>query len=197
MAALALSIGGSVDQLTFIAKLIEVLAWPVAAIVLVILLRREISALAPFIRKLKAGPLEAEFEREVSELRSAVDVSNSAAGTQSLSWQAATEKLAQVNPRSAILEAWRQTESAAIRGVRERQPDLTDQQVRSTREVLKLLGETGVSTPEEVALLNQMRFLRNQAGHVESFQPTYEAAMNYIQLAAHLVARMATAHAEG
>jgi hypothetical protein len=186
-----------VDQYTFIAKLVEVLAWPVSATVLVVLLRREIATLAPLIRKLKAGPLEAEFEREVRELRSAVHVSKSATGVETLSWQAATEKLAQVNPRSAILEAWRQTEAAAIRGVRARQPGLTDQEVRSTRDVLKLLAETGISTAEEVALLNQMRFLRNQAGHVESFQPTYEAAMNYIQLAAHLVTHMAPAPAQG
>ena len=184
------------DQFTFIAKLFEVLAWPIAAIVLVILLRREIATLAPFIRKLKAGPLEAEFEREVRELRSEVETSKPPTDIEPLSWQASTEKLAQVNPRSAILEAWRQTEAAAIRRVRARQPGLTDQQVRSTREVLKLLADTGISTVEEVALLNQMRFLRNQAGHVDSFLPTYEAAMNYIQLAAHLVARMVPTHAD-
>lgn len=178
------------DSLAFIAKLVEALAWPISAIVLVILLRREIAALAPFIRKLKAGPLEAEFEREVRELRSAVETAKNRTSLQQPSWQIATEKLAQVNPRSAILEAWRQTEAAAIRELRERQPGVSEEQVRSTREVLRLLGETGIATPEEVALLNQMRFLRNQAGHVESFQPTYEAAMNFIQLGAHLMARI-------
>lgn len=184
------------DLLTFVAKLVEVLAWPVATVVLVVLLRQEIAALAPFIRKLKAGPLEAEFEREVRELRSAVETTKSVSTIQPLSWQVSAEQLAQVNPRSAILEAWRETELSAIREVRERQPGLTDQQVRSTREVIRLLGEAGIATAEEVTLLNQMRFLRNQAGHVESFQPTYEAAMNYIQLAAHLIARIAPKHPE-
>lgn len=187
---LALTIGAFVDSLAFIAKLVDALAWPVSAVVLVVLLRREIAALTPYIRKLKAGPLEAEFEREVRELRTAVDIAKSGTTLQQPNWQISAEKLAQVNARSAILEAWRQTELAAIRELKERQPSLSEEQVRSTREVLRLLGEAGIVTPEEVALLNQMRFLRNQAGHVESFQPTYEAAMNFIQLAAHLMAQI-------
>ena len=178
------------DLLTFIAKLMEVLVWPVTAIILVTVLRREIGALAPLIRKLKAGPLEAEFEREVREMRTAVEANTQNTEVAQTTWQVSAEKLAQVNPRSAILEAWRQTEMAAIRTLRKKQPELNDQQVRSTRDVLRLLGESGLSNQEEVALLNQMRFLRNQAGHVDSFQPTYEAAMNFVQLAATLVGRM-------
>lgn len=183
------------DLFTFIAKLADALAWPITAVVFVVLLRREITALAPFIRRLKAGPLEAEFEREVRELRTVAETTKSTVALQPSSWQLSAEKLAQVNPRSAIIEAWRQTEIAATRELRERRPSVTAEQVRSTREILRLLGETGIATPEEVALLNQMRFLRNQAGHVESFQPTYEAAMNFVQLAAHLVAQIASADA--
>jgi hypothetical protein len=179
-----------VDSLAFIAKLVEALAWPVAALVLVVLLRREVIALAPFIRKLKAGPLEAEFEREVRELRTAVETARSEVTGPEPSWQLSAEKLAQVNPRSAILEAWRQTELAAMRALKDRRPGTSEQELRSTREILRLLGDSQIATPEEVALLNQMRFLRNQAGHVESFQPTYEAAMNFVQLAAHLIGRI-------
>ncbi len=185
------------DLLSFIAKLVESLAWPIAAIVLVILFRREIVSLAPYIRRLKAGPLEAEFEREVRELRTAVEAKKPDAAVDQPVWQESAEKLAQVSPRSAILEAWRQTELAAIYALRERRPELSDEKVRSTREVLRLLGETGLATPEEVALLNQMRFLRNQAGHIESFQPTYEAAMNFVQLAGHLMGRIAPGGGDG
>ena len=178
------------DALTFISKLVDALAWPLAAVVLVLLLRRQIVALAPFIRRLKAGPLEAEFEREVRELRSTMDTAKPAVPSERPQWQVAAEQLAQVSPRSAILEAWRQAEAAAIRALRTKKSTLSDQDVRSTREVLRLLGDEGLATPEEVALLNQMRFLRNQAGHVESFQPTYEAAMNFVQLAGTLIGRV-------
>ena len=56
------------DILTFITKLIEFTAWPIAAVALVAMLRTEIKSLLPYVKKLKAGPVEAEFEREIKEL---------------------------------------------------------------------------------------------------------------------------------
>ncbi|WP_276968485.1 hypothetical protein, partial [Metallibacterium scheffleri] len=56
------------DTLTFIAKVIEFAAWPIAAVALVAMLRAEIKSLLPHVKRLKAGPVEAEFEREVKEL---------------------------------------------------------------------------------------------------------------------------------
>ena len=53
------------DTLTFIAKLVEFLAWPTAAVIVVVLLRDELRRLLSLVKKLKAGPVEAEFEREV------------------------------------------------------------------------------------------------------------------------------------
>lgn len=178
------------DLLTFISKLIDSLAWPLATVVLGLVLRRQITLLLPFVRRVKAGPLEAEFEREVRELRTSADSAASKKPTAKPAWQEEAEQLAQINPRSAIMEAWRQTESALISTLQTRHPGLSERDVRSTREVLRLLGEKGVATPEEVAMLNQMRFLRNQAGHVESFQPTYDAAMNFVRLAGEMIGRV-------
>jgi hypothetical protein len=57
------------DGLTFVAEMIKALAWPMAASIAVLVLRREIKGLLPLIKKLKAGPIEAEFDREVRELK--------------------------------------------------------------------------------------------------------------------------------
>ena len=61
------------DQLTFISNLVEFLAWPIASVLLVFLLRGEIKRLLPYIKRLKAGPLEAEFEREIKELKATAE----------------------------------------------------------------------------------------------------------------------------
>ena len=183
------------DLLTFISKLIDSLAWPLATVALAILLRRQIALLLPFVRRVKAGPLEAEFEREIRELRTSVSVDAVASKNTKAKpvWQEEAEKLAQINPRSAILEAWRQIEATLIRTLQSRVTDLADKDVRSTREILRLLGEKGITTPEEVSMLNQMRFLRNQAGHVEAFQPTFDAAMNFVRLAGEMIGRVGNA----
>jgi hypothetical protein len=49
----------------FSSKLIESTAWPIAVVSFVAMLRIEIKLLLSYIKKLKAGSVEAEFEREV------------------------------------------------------------------------------------------------------------------------------------
>lgn len=144
----------------------------------------------PLIRKFKAGPLEAEFEREVLELRSSVEVRNKADLVDQKKQLALVTRLAEINPRSAILEAWREFELCSRRALLELKSGITEEQLISTREVIRLLSAHGLLSPEEGALLNQMRFLRNQAVHLESFEPTQEAAINFAMLAAHLNKRL-------
>lgn len=50
------------DWLTFISKLVDSLAWPVAGVLLGLIFRKKLLDLIPLLRKVKAGPLEAEFE---------------------------------------------------------------------------------------------------------------------------------------
>lgn len=61
------------DVLTFISELIKSLAWPVAIIILVILLRKPIVELIPLLRRLKYKDLELEFSQEVTELKAEVE----------------------------------------------------------------------------------------------------------------------------
>ena len=56
------------DNLTFITKLIEFAAWPIAAIVVTVCLRNELRVLIPLIKKLKAGPIEVELEQMKKEI---------------------------------------------------------------------------------------------------------------------------------
>lgn len=105
------------DALTFIAKLVEFLAWPSATVVLLLLLRGEINDLFRYVKKLKAGPVEAEFEREVKELKAAAEAQPQLLPPPE---GATPEKqmllqLVQINPRSAVLEAWRGVEEASLR----------------------------------------------------------------------------------
>ncbi|MVT30302.1 hypothetical protein GO496_26250 [Acidovorax citrulli] len=44
------------DWLTFISKLIDSIAWPVAAVLLGLIFRKKLAELLPLLRKVKAGP---------------------------------------------------------------------------------------------------------------------------------------------
>ncbi len=69
------------DALTFLTKLLEFGAWPAAAIAVILVLRKELQALLPNIKKFKAGPLEVELERVVKELEATKKVAAAAEAT--------------------------------------------------------------------------------------------------------------------
>ena len=176
------------DILTFIAKLVEFLAWPLATVLLVFMLRGEIKRLLPFIKRLKAGPLEAEFEREVKELKATAEAQpqllpppEGATPEKQLLLQ-----LVQINPRSAVLEGWRGVEEASVRVVQSKALFVPEGQARSPLAVVRALNKAEILTGEEVSLYHDLRSLRNQAAHSQDFTPTVDAALNYIELAGRL-----------
>jgi len=176
------------DWLTFIVKLVEFLAWPFAAVVLVLLLRTELRQLLPHVKRLKAGPVEAEFEREVKELQ------KEASGQPtppSLTAGLTAERqmlfqLVQVNPRSAILEAWRGVEEAALGLVQAKGLYVSERDARSAFAVIRAIGSANVLSSEDFALYHDLRTLRNQAAHATDFAPTTDAAHSYVGLASRL-----------
>lgn len=186
------------DWLGFIQKLIEALAWPIFGIFLVRLIWPEFKTLIPLIRKLKAGPVEAEFGREVGELRleTAVSQEGEVPVTEDLNQRQKLLLLADHNPRSAVLEAWREIEIAAkktiiARGKRELSRELT-----SVVAISRILSDEKILNPDEISLFNELKGLRNLVTHSEDFNLTYEAALDYIELASLLLSKLTEENAD-
>lgn len=185
------------DWLTFVSNLIASIAWPAATVCLVLILRKHITALLPHVRKLKAGPVEAEFEREVKAIEAEVGTSQQI-GVGAAPAAAPSDRLfdlAKISPRAAILEAWQSVEFAARRVVLQHsgspRPDMS-----SPMRVVRALSELNLLPPDDIALFHDLRGLRNQATHAPDFGPSLDAVSRYLQLAASLEQRLAK-HAEG
>ena len=58
------------DYLTFITKIVEFAAWPIAAFLIALCLRKELQVLIPLIKKFKAGLVELELGEIQQELKS-------------------------------------------------------------------------------------------------------------------------------
>jgi hypothetical protein len=82
--------------------------------VVVVVLRGEIKTLLLLLKKLKAGPVEAEFDREVRELarETETQVPSATPVPPSLPERQKLLQLAELNPRSAVIEAWHNVEFA-------------------------------------------------------------------------------------
>ena len=176
------------DTLTFASELVKALAWPAVGLTIVLALRSEIKALLPLVKKLKAGPVEAEFDREVRELAREAEGQIPPAPSVALT-SPEREKLLQLaalNPRSAIIEAWHNVEFAARRVVEARDPSITARELQSSSALLRSLNRHEILSRDEVALYNELRALRNQAVHLPEFAPSSDAVLNYIDLALRL-----------
>ncbi len=176
------------DTLTFITKLVEALAWPVATLALVLLLRKQIVDLLPYVKKLKAGPVEAEFEREVKELKATAEAQPQLLPPPEglTPERQMLLQLVQVNPRSAVLEAWRGVEESSIRVIQNQAIYVPEREASSPLAIIRALNRESLLTNDEVALYHDLRSLRNQAAHADQFAPTTDAALNYIELASRL-----------
>jgi hypothetical protein len=181
-----------VDKLSFIAKVLEVTAWPVATVALVVMLRKEIAALLPSVRKLKAGPLEAVFERKTEEL--AINLETQPNAREVLADQRPTPpELTYTpgeSPRSAILEAWLRVEEEAHDALG-RHATMTGGPGAMTsrpspRRLAAALRQSGLLNEGQVRLVEELRQLRNEVVHAREFTPTREAIARYLDSAKYL-----------
>ena len=175
------------DTLSFVAKLVEVLAWPGALVTVVLLLRKELRQLVPLLRKIKAGPVEAEFEREIASLERAAPPA--ALPTPPVS---ATPRklelfgLVREDPRTAILQSWLDVEAAALRAVEREALHVPEHDATSPTGAIRAVARDTSLSANWVATYYQLRELRDKAANQADFTPKVEPAAAYVELASRL-----------
>ena len=181
------------DWLTFSSKIIDSLAWPLVIIVALFLLRKPISDLIPFLRKLKWRDFEAEFGREVDKMRSVVNrelpapVPPPKEGPEIGLLTEKTLRLAELSPRSVVLEAWREVEHAAEECAKRGElPIMWPGRKVSPVVVGRALAEAGVLDENQLEIFHSLRSLRNKAAHAEEFAFAKDDALEYADMASRL-----------
>ena len=180
------------DNLTFLASIIKSLAWPVAAVILALLFKDQIKKLAPFVKRLKAGPVEAEFERDVRQLWESAPAQYKSSyaipsDTASIGFLL---NLAALHPRSAVLEAWVRLEAAARAALPQpTNPGAMTSYLPAAR-LAEALVQAGVIDQRQVTLYHELRRLRNEVAHAVASEPTQESVLSYIELASLLQSQL-------
>jgi hypothetical protein len=173
-----------VSVLQFIAALVQALAWPTVVLVAVVLFRDKISALlAGSMKRLKVGPIEAEWDRTLS----AAEVELEQPGVPPLDSQAAPTdarrelaQLANLAPEAAVMEGYASIE----RVLRELLADVDDPRALRTgasglaREAVKL----GRVNEETARAIEGLGVLRNLAAHGQAGKVTVDRANDYLAL---------------
>jgi hypothetical protein len=206
------------DGLTFTSKMVEelvkllqALAWPSVAVWAIYAFRTEIVSLVPYIRKVKAGGIEAEFAERTKVLREEVKEieqveppvvlptdqpalpphadQNEIAGQplpydevyHSFGFQVVSDR-----PAVGILSAWSDVETGLLLATRDRlqQPSSG---FPSNGPWLDQALASGVIRSDLATIIRQLRSLRNEVAHATGFEPSREAVKDYRVTAAYVL----------
>jgi hypothetical protein len=161
------------------------LAWPVFALVVVLLFRSQITDLiSSGMRRFKAGPFEVEWDRQLSEAEAELDQPGvpppPAAGAGPLSEELAG--VARAAPAAGVMEA----HAHVGRELRQllTEDGATDEALRTGAAGLaRQAGKRGLITEETARAIEGLTVLRNLAAHGRAGEVSVERATEYLVLA--------------
>jgi hypothetical protein len=174
------------DGLTFTASVLQSLAWPLSVLLIVVVLRKPIGAALQRVSKARVGPVEAEFDQELAEVRKEVQRSTPPAQTgreapMAPSLPEELDRLAEASPRAAVLEAFARIETRlrellAEAGVEVREP-------QSGVALARLASRHGLVSDETLNAVEGLSVMRNLAAHQPTDDLSAERARDYLTLA--------------
>jgi hypothetical protein len=186
--------------LEFIAALVSALAWPLAIVVVVLLLRHQISELIPLLRRFRYGELEMEFSEKVVEAAEEIEQRVEETPVEELpalpedveeQLRKRTERLrerAQVAPSLDVIEAaWKLVETEAHEAAMRNDVEPAMGAVR----IVTTLADRERIPEWVVAPVRDLRRLRSQAARRE-YLPA-QGVIDYVTSVASLIGFLARA----
>lgn len=173
------------DWLTFFSTIIGSIIWPVVIIISVIILKKPISDLIPLLKKLKYKDFEAEFSKDVAELRHIVKreiPQPLPAGSTGQTVEKLTQ-LADLSPRSVVLESWRDVESSALDATQRKELKITTTPHPSPVAIGRALADAEIIDENTLEIFNMLRSMRNKAVHADDLSMDKDDALEYADMA--------------
>jgi hypothetical protein len=171
--------------LEFFASVLKSIAWPLAIIIIVFLLRNHIANLFPLLSKLKIKGFEIEFRKSLKELvhlrTIALPDSESLSDSTNEKIESSIEKIAEISPRAAIIEAWLNVEVAAAELIKKN--GLLDKKYFTPYDLRKNLLNKSTLNDDQLKIFQNLRDLRNKAVHIPDFNFKTNEVIEYVNLA--------------
>jgi hypothetical protein len=187
------------NWLTFISEIIKALAWPVAAVAMLLLLRRSLLILIPRLMKIRYKEFEADFSEtlrrvelraENAQLPSANQVGEIILGHP----EHAPDKylrMAQISPRAAILEASRDLDFVVRHAsTGEDFNDIQTEEHPDLHFTISRLVRDQKLDRASADLYEELSNLRNRALHAYDHEVTPDAAYDFGLLSSRLAAKI-------
>jgi hypothetical protein len=178
----------------FVASLVQSLAWPAGVVAVVIVLRKPIAAvLGQGVRRVKAGPVEVEFDRieaevrddlarspELAEAPAPAPVGQAPAPVGSLQEELA--RLADIAPGAAVVAAYHRIEDRLVQMLNGDDPGARPFTTVSGRGLAKLAHNHDLISDETLAAIEGLSALRDLTAHVRG-DISVDRARDFLALA--------------
>lgn len=162
-------------------RVIDIVAWPVTALLLFLIAPWLIKRLFPFIEKIKYKNVEIEFSKKIAQVSADLsglqiqEIEKSKGASHAYS-------LVSHSPASAVIEAWNSLERAAQEKVRQLIP--YDETFKDPLgRPVDYLDHKGALIPSAASAARDLRMLRNEAVHARPGAITREDALQYVAVA--------------
>lgn len=175
------------------AELLDAIAWPVAVVAIVLVLREPIRQRIRHLRTLKWKDGEVHFDEEAAEIGRRAErglgvkvpsarVPAEAPGVISSAWD-----LVDVYPRGAVIEAWLGVETELLRALQSAGVEIHRP---SGGRAAQALTSEGLLGQDLAGLVKHLQRFRNEAVHAADFELSSDAATTYVATAGMLTARL-------
>jgi len=177
------------DLLSFISKTVESLAWPVSVVIIVVFLRKEMGNLISKITRIRHNDTEVEFKHELAAAKKEAERALPESQPK-LPLPSHTEKLAELSPRGAIIEAWLKIEEALLKYASRHGIEVNKNQVFRVRDLEFHSLDYGGIGKGLLEMLERLRRTRNEAVHLSDLQIEKISALEYAEMASRVVHRL-------
>lgn len=177
------------DGFTLTSEIIKALAWPVSAIIIVLLLRKPLVELVPLMKKLKYKELELEFSQEVLALKTEVKLTPDEpikSEREILKTHSKAMEMLPLSTRSAIMEAWIEVETAAVEVASSFWTQSPSETMHNFPRLGEYLHQCKVIDDKQLSVFQRLRQLRNKAAHAEELNLNEEDTKSFIVMAFNL-----------
>lgn len=162
-------------------KFVDSVIWPVTVLVILLIMKKPIASLLPFIEMFKYKDIEVKFRKGLDEAmaeakEAGIELQTSAGEKEEI------YRLVELSPSAAIIESWRNLELSAKDKIEELVKDTKDLS-GARRHPLTHLELTGAIIPSTARAIRDLYKLRNQVAHSRVSNITKEDVLEYVTLA--------------
>jgi len=176
--------------LDFVSEIVSSLAWPIVVLIILFFYRDYFATVLSNIKSIKYGNAEATFEQELKyavEKAKAIETPDIETASKNDERINELYNMASVSPTGAIIEAWKDIEKVIQEDAKSKNIDTRNNRNKSFINWLNYFVKYKHLPEAEVAILHELRSIRNRASHSNDFEISTDQARRYILLADRLI----------